>query len=147
MTYVKVWLHFVWTTKNREPFLRHEIRERIFQHIYHAAREKGIFIDFINGYLEHVHCLISLGVDQTLAGIMKQLKGESAHWINQNGLCPRRFSWQHEYFVVGVSESVLDKTRDYIRDQERHHGNKSFDAEFRQMLYRYGFQRFEDDVE
>lgn len=147
MPYVKVWLHFVWTTKNRQPLLRDKIRERVFQHIYHAARAKGIFIDFINGYREHVHCLVSLGVDQTLSGIMKQLKGESSHWINQNGLCTSRFSWQHEYFVVGVSESVLDKTRDYIRDQEKHHARRSFDDEFQQMLDKYGFQRFRDGEE
>jgi putative transposase len=147
MPHVQVWIHFVWTTKNRQPFLTREIRQSVFEHIYSAGRAKGIFIDTINGFLEHVHCLVSLGTEQTISGIVKQLKGESSHWINQNGLCPRRFSWQHEYFAVGVCESILNKTRDYIRDQENHHGNKSFDQEFRQMLGKYGFQRYADDEE
>ncbi len=109
------------------------------------AKAKKIFIDFINGYREHVHCLISLAVDQTIAETLRLIKGESSHWINQNRLTKsKKFAWQHEYFAVGVSESLLDKTRDYIRDQETHHSKKDFDEEFDLMLKKYGFQRFDD---
>lgn len=145
MPHVKVWIHFVWTTKNREPMLTESIRQMVFQHIREYARSKGIFLDYINGYLEHVHCLISLGTDQTISNIAKLLKGESSHWINQNRLCPGKFRWQHEYFAVGVGESILDKTRDYIRDQEEHHRHKPFKDEFEQMLRKYRFERFSDD--
>ena len=145
MPHVKVWIHFVWTTKIRYPFLKDEIRKSVFQHIRENAKKKGIFLDHINGYLDHVHCLISLGTGQTIAEIVKLLKGESSHWINQNRLCLRRFSWQHEYFAVGVGESILDKTRDYIRNQEAHHSRVPFDQEFEQMLRKYGFQRYADD--
>lgn len=145
MPYVKVWVHFVWTTKNRLPLLTDEIRARVFQHIRENAREKDIFIDHINGWHEHVHCLISLGTDQTIAQIVKLLKGESSHWINQQKLCPAKFQWQHECFAVGVCESILDKTREYIRNQESHHGNKPFESEFEAMIRRYGFVRFRDD--
>ena len=66
MSYIKVWLHFVWSTKNRKPLLADDIRQNVFQHIRENAKEKEIFIDFINGYVDHAHCLISLGADQTL---------------------------------------------------------------------------------
>ena len=56
MPWVKVWIHFVWSTKNREPFLKDEIRQKVFQHIRENAKEKGIHLDFINGYIDHVHC-------------------------------------------------------------------------------------------
>ncbi len=84
MPWIKVWLHFVWSTKDRFPYLNDEIRHRVFKHIRQNAREKGIFIDFINGYVEHVHCLVSLGSDQTLEKIMQLIKGESSFWINKN---------------------------------------------------------------
>lgn len=134
----------VWSTKNRLPFLTDDIRPTVFQHIRENAKSKDIFLDFINGYWEHVHCLISLGVEQTIAETVKLIKGESSHWINKNGLTPKRFEWQHEYFAVGVCESLIDRTRNYIRNQEAHHGKKSFDEEFDLMLKKYGFQRFED---
>lgn len=144
MPFVKVWIHFVWSTKNRFPFLTDEIRPRVFQHIRENAKKKGIFLDFVSGYKEHVHCLISLGTDQKISELVKLIKGESSFWINQNKLTKTKFAWQHEYFVVGVCESLLDKTRDYIRNQEEHHREKGFDEEFELMLKKYGFQRFKD---
>ena len=146
MPYVKVWIHFVWTTKNREPFLTDRIRQRVFDHIRENARNKGIFLDHINGYLEHVHCLISLGTEQTLSDIVRLIKGESSRWINQEKLTKFKFQWQHEYFAVGVSESVLDRTRNYIRQQEDHHKKQPFEAEFDSMIRKFGFQRFQDDT-
>lgn len=144
MPYVKVWLHFVWATKNREAYLTDDIRLKVFQHLRENAREKGIFIDFINGYVDHVHCLISLGTDQTIEKIMQLLKGESSFWINKNNLCQSKFGWQDEYFVVSVSESVIDKVRDYIGNQEEHHRKQTFQDEFEGFLVKAGFQRFSD---
>lgn len=144
MSHIKVWLHFVWSTKNRKSFLTDDIRQKLFRHIRENAAEKEIYIDFINGYVEHVHCLISLGADQTLKQIMQLIKGESSHWINKNGLCKEKFAWQDDYFVVSVSESVVDNVREYIKNQEKHHQAKSFDEEFEVFLQRAGFQKFND---
>ena len=143
MPFVKVYIHFVWSTKNREPLLAtKEIREKVWQHIQEYAKEKDIFIDFINGYAEHCHCLVSLGVDQTISKIMNLLKGESSFWINQQGFCEGKFEWQNDYFAVSVSESTLEKVRNYIRNQEEHHKFKSFQVECEEIISKYGFKRF-----
>ena len=144
MPWIKVWPHFVWSTKNRFPFLENSIRPRVFDHIRQNARKKSIHIDFINGYIEHVHCLISLGNDQTLEKLMQLIKGESSFWINKNQLTKTKFGWQDEYFVASVSESNLEKVRRYIAKQEEHHSKVPFEKEFDQMLLRAGFQRFKD---
>jgi len=106
------------------------------------AREKGIFIDIINGYEEHCHCLISLGINQTMSRIMQLLKGESSNWINKHNLCKRKFEWQEEYFAVSVSESVINKVRAYIKNQEGHHKRKTFEQEYEQFIETYRFQKF-----
>ncbi len=144
MPWVKVWLHFVWSTKDRYPYLTDSIRSNVFEHIRQNAREKGIHIDFVNGYLDHVHCLISLGTDQTLEKIMQLIKGESSFWINKNKSTKARFAWQDEYFVVSVNEDTLPSVRRYIAKQEEHHKVISFDDEFENFLKRAGFQRFKD---
>jgi REP element-mobilizing transposase RayT len=144
MPYIKVWLHFVWATKNREPYLTDAIRPQVFQHIRDNARDKGIFLDFINGYVDHVHCLISLGTDQTIEKLMQLIKGESSFWINKNNLCPTKFGWQDEYFVVSVSDSIVDSVREYSRKQEAHHRQQTFAEEFEGFLLKAGFQRFAD---
>ena len=139
MTYIKIWVHVVWTTKKREPMLSKEIRGKVFAHIRENAVEKGIHLDFINGYVEHVHCLISLKSNQNIDKILMLLKGESSHWINKNSLIDRKFEWQDEYFAVSVSESAFPIVRKYIENQETHHKRKSFQEEYNEFMKRYGF--------
>jgi putative transposase len=91
MRYIKVWIHLVWSTKNREPLLTSEIRFKVLEHILQNGRSKGIFIDFVNGYTDHVHCLVSLGAEQSLSKIMHLIKGESSFWINKNHLSGSKF--------------------------------------------------------
>jgi putative transposase len=142
MGYLKIWVHIVWTTKNREPILSCEIREEIFSHIRENAEKKGIYIDFINGYLEHVHCLLSLGSGQNIDKILMLLKGESSHWINRENLFQGKFEWQEEYFAVSVSESSVDRVRDYIKNQANHHKRKSFSEEYQEFIRKYKFDVF-----
>ena len=140
MPWVKVWIHFVWSTKNREPFLNDEIRQRVFQHIRENAKEKDIHLDFINGFVDHVHCLISLGTDQTLEKIMQLIKGESSFWVNKQQLVKNKFEWQDEYIALSVSYSALDKVRAYILNQEEHHKKKTFTDEYEEFLSAHQFE-------
>jgi putative transposase len=140
MSYIKVYTHFVWSTKNRERFLDSpELREKVWLHIKENAIKKDIYIDTINGYQEHCHCLISLGADQTMSKVMQLIKGESSYWINKHMLSKKKFEWQDEYFAVSVSESMIDKVRAYIKNQEVHHKTISFDQEYNQFIEKFGF--------
>jgi REP element-mobilizing transposase RayT len=142
MPFIKVYIHFVWSTKNRFPYLNSiELREKVWNHIKENAKEKGIYIDFINGFSDHCHCLISLGVEQNIKKIIQLIKGESSFWINKNQLTKERFEWQDEYFAVSVSESVVDKVRDYIKNQEIHHQKKTFQEEYDEFISKLGFQK------
>lgn len=145
MPFVKVYIHFVWSTKNRYPFLdTPELRKKIWQHILDNARTKGIFIDFVNGHQDHCHCLVSLGIDQSLQKVMQLIKGESSFWINKNKLTKEKFEWQDEYFAVSVSESILEKVRDYIKNQEEHHRIKTFQEEYDDFVSKYNFKIYKD---
>lgn len=144
MPWIKDWIHFVWSTQNHEPFLTDSIRTKVFKHIRENAKLKGIYIDMINGYVDHVHCLISLGSDQTIEKIMQLIKGESSFWFNKNSLTKTRFAWQDEYFAVSVNPAGLDSVRRYIANQEVHHRNSSFKSEFDEFLARAGFEKLKD---
>jgi len=143
MPYIKVYIHFVWSTKNRKPFLStKELRENVWQHIKGNAKEKGIYIDYINGYKDHCHCLVSLGIDQTIQKTMQLIKGESSYWINKEKIMNQKFEWQNEYFAVSVSESMVNKVRTYIKNQEKHHSTKSFQEEYEEFMGKYKFEKF-----
>lgn len=82
-----------------------------------------------------------MGVEQNIKKIIQLIKGESSLWINKNQLTKERFEWQDEYFAVSVSESVVDKVRDYIKNQEIHHQKKTFQEEYDEFIIKFGFQK------
>jgi len=140
MSWVRVYIHMVFATKNREHFLNsRELREQIFQHIKSHAAEKEIRLDCLNGSKEHVHCLISLGKEQSISKVAQLLKGESSFWINKNRLTSNQFSWQDDFWAVGVSESHIKYVRNYIFNQEENHQKKSFDDEINEFMGKYGW--------
>lgn len=131
MSYVRIWVHTVFSTRNREPNLTFEVRQKLFAHIRENCRAKGIFVEAIGGYSDHVHILISLGRAQDIAKVMMLIKGESAHWLNKQGFIRGKFYWQDDYYAVSVSESKLAEVRAYISNQEKHHKSVPFENEVR----------------
>lgn len=75
MAFVKVMIHAVWGTKNREPYLTREIKPLVLKHIRENAREKKFFIDTVDGSTEHLHCLFGLNADMTIAKALQLIKG------------------------------------------------------------------------
>jgi putative transposase len=145
MSWVQIWVHLVFTTKNRFPFFHSpEIRTELFQHFREYGESKEIWIDSVNGYQEHVHCLISLGKNQSISEVTQLLKGESSFWINKNRLVNRRFSWQDDYWSVSVSRSHVKQTRAYIRRQEEHHKRVSFEEELEEFMSKHGWKHITD---
>ena len=142
MPFVKVYIHIVWSTKNRIPFLNSkDLRINVWKHIKQNASEKGIFIDVVNGYSDHCHCLISLSTNQTIEKVVQLIKGESSFWINKNNLTEEKFAWQDEYFAVSVSESMIENVRNYIKNQEKHHQKKTFAEEYQEFIEKYNFEK------
>jgi REP element-mobilizing transposase RayT len=130
----------VFSTKNREPFLNSvDLRKNVFQHIKNNATDKGIWLDCVNGYHNHAHCLISLGKEQIISKVAQLIKGESSFWINQQKLTSQKFIWQDDYWAVGVSESHLESVRKYIHNQEVHHSKNSFTDELNVFVEKYGW--------
>ncbi len=136
MSYVKIWVHLVFSTKNREPWLNTTIRYDIHNHIIENCKKKEIFLQAINGYTEHLHCLISLGKEQSISKVSQLIKGESSLWINKNNLTPEKFIWQDDYYAVSVSHAQIESVIKYIKNQEAHHSTKTFNDEI-QIFTKY----------
>ena len=106
MSNVKIWIHAVWGTKNHERVLTKDVRQQLFQHVRENAKEKQIYIDFINGDLDHIHCLLALNADMTIAKVMQMIKGEAAYWAN----LPAESVAQLEYVILSESTSEESHT-------------------------------------
>jgi len=141
MSFVKIWVHAVWGTKSREMVLVDPARELICEHIRHNAKLKSFYVDEVNGWFDHLHCLMPLRADWSVAKQMQMIKGESANWVNKNGILQHKLEWADEYFAASVSENKIEAVRDYIRWQKEHHRKISFVEEYAQFLKTFGFSQ------
>jgi len=141
MSFVKIWIHCVWSTKGRLPLITNRNKWDIINHIKENAKSKDIYLDFINGDKDHLHCLISLNKDQPLSKTIQLIKGESSFWINRNRLSKAKFEWADECFAVSISESQLEKVRNYIKHQEVHHKKKTWREECEEFMEKYSFDK------
>ena len=139
MSWVRVWIHIVFSTKNRQAFLKENIRQEVLDHIKENAEKKKIKLSEVGGYNDHLHCLIALNKELSISKTTQLIKGESSYWINKNKLIRERFSWQDDYWAVGVSESHYEQVKHYIQNQEVHHKEKSFEEEIDLFMKKYGW--------
>lgn len=130
----KIWIHAVWATKERIPMINSSIENQLHNYIKDQLKEMGCPVSIINGMPDHIHCLFLLKNDKSIADVIKQIKGSSSHFINQNELTQEKFSWQTGYGAFSVSESVVDKVFHYIKNQKEHHSKKSFQQEYDEFL-------------
>ena len=140
MSYIKIMVHLLWSTKNRTPIINEKLKPKLINHIKENSIEKGIFIDTINCVADHIHILISLGSEQTISKVCQLIKGESSNWVNKGKILKGKFEWQNDYFAVSVSESMVERVRKYIRDQEEHHRKKTFTEEYEEFIRKYGLE-------
>ena len=59
-TYSALYYHVVFGTKNREPSLKAEVRERVWQYMGGIASENGMAPIEIGGVADHAHVLMSV---------------------------------------------------------------------------------------
>lgn len=130
-------MHFIWTTSKRQKLITKELKQKLIQHYKEYGKEKEVYVETVNGDIDHLHLLISLTPSQAPAKVANLLKGESSNWINRNQFIRSKFSWQRGYSVFSVSESQVAKVRKYIKNQEEHHRKKSYLEEVSEFLKLY----------
>jgi REP element-mobilizing transposase RayT len=120
------------------PLINSGVEFKIHQFMSEQLREQGCPVRIINGMPDHVHCLFLLSPQKSISEVIKQIKGSSSHYINQNNLIADKFSWQTGYAAYSVSESVVEKVFNYIKNQKQHHQKKTFQQEFDEFVKLYG---------
>ncbi|MFQ6673720.1 MAG: IS200/IS605 family transposase [Fidelibacterota bacterium] len=138
----RVWIHAVFGTKDRKPLLRPDFAQGVHDHIKTYLEELGCSVRLINGTADHVHLLFLLGHQRSISQVMKSVKSESSHWINQHDFHPAKFAWQVGYGLFSVSESGVEKVERYIEGQKEHHRNVTFREEFDYFMRKYDLKEY-----
>jgi putative transposase len=137
MSYISSFFHCVFSTKDRRRFIVPELRDRLWPFLGGIARQNQMKAIEIGGVEDHVHILLSLPATMAISKALQLLKGGSSKWIHEDFPEHRLFAWQEEYGAFSVSASQLDKTITYIRGQEAHHRQMTFQEEFLALLKKH----------
>lgn len=118
----QVWLHLVFSTKDRRPFLNNEVfREEMFRMLSFHVKESKCVNGCVGGHIDHVHLLVGLSRTITIAKLVENIKTETTKWAKKTPGGTRLFSWQAGYGVFSVSHSKRNEVAAYIRGQAKHH--------------------------
>ncbi|MGJ8698110.1 MAG: IS200/IS605 family transposase [Verrucomicrobiaceae bacterium] len=129
-----VTIHLVFSTKDREPFINHEIRDSFHAYLAKIVRDTGSECFRVGGVSDHVHLAIRLARPVSQSELIEKLKTTSSKWIKTQGVPYTKFSWQRGYGVFSISRGHLEALVSYIGNQEEHHRTISFQDEFRKLL-------------
>jgi len=144
----KIWIHAILGTKYREPLIPLRIADDIYCHIKkHLEDDFHCRVRSINGTADHIHILFLLDAKYSLKDIMKNVKGESSHWINHKNIQRNKFEWQVGYGAFSVSESGVDTVEHYIAYQKEHHRKKTFLEEFEEYMNMHGLVSLPESVQ
>ena len=129
-----LYFHLIFSTKNRLPLLSDDIQPRLFEYLGGILRnQKGVLIA-AGGIEDHVHLLVSLSRQASIADTLRDLKSNSSGWIHETFPELRLFAWQSGYGAFSVSFSAFKSVRRYLANQREHHQKRSFKEEFLEIL-------------
>ena len=134
----QVWLHIVFSTKNRQAFLREpKFRVEVFRILAHYVKDTKCIVATVGGWEDHVHLLVGLSRTKTIADLLEHIKTESSKWAKDAEHGNSLFSWQAGYGAFSVSHSVVPNVVKYIKQQDRHHAEQSYQDEYRRICLRH----------
>jgi len=128
MAYWRLYYHFVWTTKYREPLITPDLEPPIYRWLYNEAKKLYCPFFYIGGISDHLHILTAVRPSIAPSEVMHQLKGSSSRFISQEFRIP--FDWQEGYGVFSVSASLLDTIKAYVLHQKLHHAAQTLVADW-----------------
>ena len=132
----KILVHFIFSTKHREPFIDEDIRQEMHAYLLTILREFESPPIIIGSVEDHIHILCSLSKIYPACKIMEVTKAHSSKWVKTKGDRYQAFAWQNGYAAISIGESLVPATRNYIARQREHHTRMTFQEEYLRFLQR-----------
>ena len=136
-TYTQIYIHVVFAVQERACLIKSEWREELFKYIAGILKNQGIKLIAIGGVEDHIHILFGLNPKIALSDLVRDVKANSSKLINEKGFVRGKFYWQEGFGAFSYSRSQIDTVAKYVLNQEKHHANKSFKAEYIDLLDRF----------
>ncbi len=134
----KIYIHLIFHIKTTSQQISVEDLDRVHSYIGELVNTTGCTVIQVGGVKDHVHILFLLSKNESISHIVEEIKRNSSRWIKSIGKRYDRFEWQGGYAAFSVSQSVVDKTLQYIKSQKEHHERHTFQDEYKEFLHLYG---------
>jgi putative transposase len=140
-SHVQIYLHIVFSTKGRVPFLKDKaFRERVHAYLAGICRNLECSSLIVGGTEDHVHLLCRFSKNIPVKDFLRDLKKDSSSWIKAENPALSDFYWQGGYAAFSISPGHVEGLKEYIADQENHHRHETFQDEFRRLCQKYGVE-------
>ncbi len=136
-SFAALYCHIIFSTKHREPLISRELQLRLFAYIGGGLRDEGNTLLAAGGMPDHVHLLVFLSRQTSVAEVVRLVKANSSGWVHQTFPELRGFAWQNGYGAFGVSASALPAVKRYLAGQDEHHRTRTFQEEFVRFLKKH----------
>lgn len=133
-TYTQIHIQAIFAVSNRQSLIHQDWESNLYKYITGIIQNNGHKMLQINGMPDHVHEFFGMRPTQSLSELMKQVKGDSSKWINEQGYLKNRFSWQAGYGAFSYTKVDVPKIINYVKNQKEHHRTKSFQDEYLELL-------------
>ena len=139
---VHLYAHLVFAVKKRSPLLPPEVRPLLFEEFRRITGEyfPGCTIIAVNGVSDHLHILVRFDATTPVSVYMRELKSRTSRFLNKLNIGPGRFAWQRGYGAFSCRYCDVPQLKKYIANQERHHREESFLAEYKRLLSEHGIE-------
>ena len=134
-TYTQCYIHLVFAVKNRDSLVKKEWKDEMEQYITGIVQNHKHKLLAIGSMPDHIHIFIGYNINHLIPDLVEEIKTSSNSWINTKQFSKFKFEWQKGYGVFTHTRSQLDTVVNYIRNQEKHHKEKSFREEYLKILY------------
>jgi putative transposase len=132
--------HVVFSTKHREPTITPALRPRLYDYLGGIVRGEGGVLLAVGGVADHVHLLVRLAQQPSVADVVRAIKANSSKWVRDTFPVVVWGGWQTGYGAFSVSFSQLGGVKTYLVNQEEHHRTVTFQDEFRLFLLCHGME-------
>ena len=143
-SFTQSYQHLVFAVKYRNALIDPSWEARLYNYIAGILQEHKHRCISINGTTDHIHILLALHGEQGYSDMVRNVKGSSSRWLNQEKLPKSKFAWQAGYGLFSVDGGNMQRLLEYIANQKEHHKKVSFQEEYRLLLKRNGIE-FQDD--
>jgi REP element-mobilizing transposase RayT len=137
MAFTQLLLHLIWSTRQRAPWLRPDIRPRLFAYTSGICRNINAPLVIAGGVEDHAHFLIDLHPTLAPADVVRDIKSNSSRFIHETWPELAAFHWQESYSAFAVSYSARDDVYRYIENQPEHHRTRTFADELRDFYVKH----------